>query len=52
MFVVRAKTGNTDHGFVGQFSTEHNAEQAIAEFQEYDKTNPEYHGTEYTITEE
>jgi len=52
MFVVRAKTGDIDHGFVGQFDTDYEADQAVHEYQKYDMQHPEYYGTEYTITEE
>jgi hypothetical protein len=52
IYNVYAKTGDVDHGVVACSYSEWVAEESIASFQEYDKTDPEYTGTVYTIVEE
>ena len=49
---VHAKTGDVDHGVVGFSRSEWSAEELIKTFQGYDKTDPDYTGTVYTIVEE
>ena len=52
VYNVHAKTGDVDHGVVGFSRSEWVAEELIKIFQGYDKTDPDYAGTVYTIKEE
>lgn len=52
VYNVHAKTGDVDHGVVGFSRAEWVAEELIKIFQGYDKTDPDYTGTVYTIKEE